>query len=49
MTVYIGSLICNFTIPKFPEKGTKEYDDFLKKITSRDTIEEENAPVAQPG
>lgn len=41
MIVYINSLICSFTIPKVPEKGTKEYDDFLKKITSRDTIDED--------
>ena len=45
MSVYIGSLICNFAIPKVPKKDTKEYDDFLKKITSRDTIEEESKPA----
>lgn len=49
MTKYIGSIICEIR-PKFPEKGTKEYDDYLKTITSRDILEEdEDAPVAQPG
>lgn len=40
MVKYIGSIICLIK-PIIPEKGTKEYDDFLKKITSRDIIEEE--------
>lgn len=40
MAKVIGSIICLIT-PKIPEKDSKEYDDFLKKITSRDTIEEE--------
>lgn len=51
MTKYVGTLICNFTVPKKLEKGTKEYNDFVKVITNKEPLndEEENAPVAQPG
>lgn len=43
MTKYIGMIICEIR-PKFPEKGTKEHEDFLKELD-----EEKDAPVAQPG
>lgn len=48
MVKYIGMIVCNI-YPKFPEKDTKEYDNFLKAITSKEPLKEEETDVWRNG